>query len=235
MRVINLNTLAPFLLATATSAFVLQPSSRPYGIQSHTKLYNSRVDTTKAVQAALDASQKHGASSKEARILWDIVEEMDASDNSAAYTGGISEDECLLNGSDNPECQKYYNKLGQLHNVLEDNKFRMDQVKNLVAELQNIKLVDPSAASSGPSAMDGAGMQTAIKEAQEATSKYGIDSSEAKLAWESVEEIGASNNSEAYKPDLEDECLIETLQACQAIEELSRAVSLLQSDSRYQG
>lgn len=34
-----------------------------------------------AIQAAMDASKKYGAASKEARVLWDIVEEMDASDN----------------------------------------------------------------------------------------------------------------------------------------------------------
>ena len=34
-----------------------------------------------AIEAALEASKKYGPTSKEARVLWDIVEEMDASDN----------------------------------------------------------------------------------------------------------------------------------------------------------
>merc|ERR1712008_656148 len=37
------------------------------------------------IEAALAASKEHGPTSKEARVLWDIVEEMDASDNSAAF------------------------------------------------------------------------------------------------------------------------------------------------------
>ena len=36
---------------------------------------------TEAIQAALDASRKYGATSPEAQVLWDAVEEMNASDN----------------------------------------------------------------------------------------------------------------------------------------------------------
>jgi hypothetical protein len=42
---------------------------------------SERVDSSEAIKAALDASKKYGASSPEARVLWDIVEEMDAADN----------------------------------------------------------------------------------------------------------------------------------------------------------
>jgi len=40
-----------------------------------------RIDSSAAVQAALEASKKFGPSSKEAALAWEIVEEMDASDN----------------------------------------------------------------------------------------------------------------------------------------------------------
>lgn len=40
-----------------------------------------------AIKAAMEASKKHGPTSKEARVLWDIVEEMDASDN--RYVGFV--------------------------------------------------------------------------------------------------------------------------------------------------
>lgn len=36
------------------------------------------VDTTEAVKAAKEASEKYGATSPEARIAWENVEEMDA-------------------------------------------------------------------------------------------------------------------------------------------------------------
>ena len=42
---------------------------------------NARVDTTEAIQEAMAASKKFGPTSKEARVAWEAVEEMDASDN----------------------------------------------------------------------------------------------------------------------------------------------------------
>lgn len=44
-------------------------------------LSNARVDSASAVAEALEISKKFGATSKEARIAWENVEEMDSSDN----------------------------------------------------------------------------------------------------------------------------------------------------------
>lgn len=41
----------------------------------------ARPDTSKQVEAALEASHEYGPTSPEARIAWEAVEEMDASDN----------------------------------------------------------------------------------------------------------------------------------------------------------
>jgi CP12 domain len=41
----------------------------------------ARADASAAIKAALDASKKFGATSPEARVAWDTVEEIDASDN----------------------------------------------------------------------------------------------------------------------------------------------------------
>ena len=41
-----------------------------------------RGDSSAATEAALEASRKFGGTSKEARVAWDIVEEIRASDNS---------------------------------------------------------------------------------------------------------------------------------------------------------
>jgi len=46
-----------------------------------TTALSERLDSSDAIQAALDASKKYGAASPEARVLWDIVEEMDSADN----------------------------------------------------------------------------------------------------------------------------------------------------------
>jgi CP12 domain len=66
--------LASWLLAA--QAFAPLSVSRP-----STGLYNERPDASQAIKDAMAASEKFGATSKEARVAWDAVEEMDASDN----------------------------------------------------------------------------------------------------------------------------------------------------------
>ena len=44
-------------------------------------LFSTRPDTSEYVAAALEASKKFGSTSKEARLAWEQVEEMDSSDN----------------------------------------------------------------------------------------------------------------------------------------------------------
>jgi hypothetical protein len=41
-----------------------------------------------------------------------------------------------------------------------------------------------------------------------------------------VEEIASSGNSSVGAPDLDDECLIETMEACEALEEINRLATL---------
>lgn len=60
-------------LASSAAAFAPVPSAR-----INTALQAAGAD---AIEAALAASKEHGATSKEARVLWDIVEEMDSADN----------------------------------------------------------------------------------------------------------------------------------------------------------
>ena len=66
------------LLAVAsTQAFA--PSNMPKA-RSNTQLY-SRTDSSDLIQQALAASKKYGASSPEARLAWEAVEEVDSADN----------------------------------------------------------------------------------------------------------------------------------------------------------
>lgn len=69
-------SLAFLLFAASTEAFA--PAT--FGVRSMTQLA-SRVDSTSLVDEALAASKKFGASSKEARLAWEAVEEVDSSDN----------------------------------------------------------------------------------------------------------------------------------------------------------
>ena len=80
-------------------------------------------------------------------------------------------------------------------------------------------------------------MVAALAEANKLTKEFGVGSTEAKLAWETVEDIAKNDYSEAVKDDLSDECLIETIEACEAIEEMQRALHVNEhaGSGRYQG
>lgn len=47
----------------------------------HHLILKARADSSDAINEALKISSKYGNDSKEARVAWDIVEEMDACDN----------------------------------------------------------------------------------------------------------------------------------------------------------
>jgi len=182
---------------------------------------NANSNADDAIKEALETSKKYGITSKEARVAWDIVEEINASNNSAAYTGGVSK-------------EVYENKISELSDLLEDYKPKIDSIKNLAMEVRNIKLAQPRA--SAPS-IDSESTIQALAEAKDAVKLHGPTSVEAKLAWETVEEIASNNMSEVTKGNIEDECLVEALEACEAIEEIRRVVFLekKQHEGRYHG
>ena len=63
------------LAATAVQGFAPAAIS----VRPSTSLFD-RPDSSEAVKAAMEASKKFGATSKEARMAWETVEEMDSSD-----------------------------------------------------------------------------------------------------------------------------------------------------------
>merc|ERR1719356_1207 len=84
----------------------------------------ARVDSSDAVTKALEASKKFGAASKEARLAWETVEEIDSSDNSAAYSGGINVEECY-NDPNSDKCKDYEDKMAELGSLIEENKAKI--------------------------------------------------------------------------------------------------------------
>lgn len=173
-------------------------------VQSGRNSVALRAAGPEAIQAAMDASKKYGPASKEARVLWDIVEEMDASDNSAAYQAPVEDSE-------------YEAKVKALSQMLTKTKDELDQVKQMAAELQGVKVAKP--ASSGPvNPVAEAAMKSAVAAAKAAVEEFGEGSTEATLAWETVEEIASSSNSIASQPSLEEECLIDLIEGCEALE-----------------
>lgn len=193
------------LIASKATAFV-QPSRSMFGVTALNSVADDK--SSEAVKAALEASRTHGPTSKEARIAWETVEELNASDNSAAYTGGAIDD------------AEYDEKLAALSEILQDQKDQISTVKSLAEEIRSVKLTKPS---SSPQVVSD-DMVAALDEAKALTAEFGVQSNQAKLAWETVEDIASNDSSEAMKGSLEEECLVEVIEACEAIEELQRAL-----------
>jgi len=214
-----------FLIAATASAF----STARFAVRQPT-LLRSKADASAAIKEALAASEEFGAASPQARVAWEIVEEIDSADNSAAFKGGVSEQECETTETDN-ECEEYEDKLGALAALLEENKGQIEKVKNLSLELKAIKMVDPASLSS----VDTSTMRMALDEAKESTEKFGADSTEAKLAWETVEEIASSGRGEESRAPLYEECLSEAVEACEAMDELAVAMYLQKSTTGSYG
>merc|ERR1719148_335799 len=91
--------LASIILATA-QAFAPNAFRQNVAFGLYSTLTNDE-----AIQNAMQLSKDKGATSSEARVAWDIVEELNASDNSAAFAGGISDD-CLIDAP-TEECTDY--------------------------------------------------------------------------------------------------------------------------------
>jgi len=143
--------------------------------------------------------------------------------------GGLDE-ECLMSNSE--ACAAYDAKIAALSEILESQKAQIAQVATLAQEIQAIKLSKPPSApkTSSPA------MKAAIAEAMEASEKFGKTSSEAVLAWETVEEIASADNSVVVGATLDEECLVEAIESCNALEELSRVINLEKNaDGAYSG
>jgi len=194
------------LLPLGIQAFAPAVRNSPAFTRSSTAVFAADAVT---VAEALAISKKFGAQSKEAASAWDAVEEMDAADNSAAYS------------ADSTNTDEYKEKVKLLALLLEESQAKIQSIKTLTEEVKAVQIVD---APSARSTVDPAAMKSVLKEAQEAEKKFGKDSTEAMVAWDIVEEVASSDRSGAIGGSIEDECLVEALEACEALEELNRAV-----------
>ncbi|KAL3817616.1 hypothetical protein ACHAXA_006505 [Cyclostephanos tholiformis] len=191
-------------LITSSAAFAPAPIAR----RSVVSLLESASAT--AIEAALEASKTHGPTSKEARLLWEVVEEMNASDNSAAYKPAVVDAD-------------YEAKVKSLAQMLTKTKEELQMVRQLAEDLKGVKLAAPLSRTAVPAYP--ADMKAALSAARAATEEFGIQSTEAKLAWETVEEIAASStDNEATRAPLDEECLVELIEGCEALEKFKAAL-----------
>ncbi|KAL3945050.1 MAG: hypothetical protein SGBAC_000841 [Bacillariaceae sp.] len=213
--IINASLMLAVTSGPSTSAFFLSNS----GIQGQWRKEapsavrkQTRVDTSDLIEEALTASKTYGASSPEARLAWDVVEEIDAMDNNAA-TLGIA-----------PENQE---EIQALNARLEQHQPTMITLENIPAEIKPIKL---STTKTTTPKEDSDKLKEALKNARQQTQDFGIHSSEAKIAWETVEELSSSDRSENAMGGMltPEECSVDASSgdACEAMEELNRVLHM---------
>lgn len=214
-------------LATQTYAFVFPVFSRRTALLSLPA--TSRPDASALVEEALKITSALGIDSKEARLAWEAVEEVDSSDTSPASKGSY-ETECDVNFGSAPakECMEYAIFLDELYNLRDalSDKVEHRQKAGLLDALKVVKLQDRK----GVPAKSSVELTAALKAAKAATSEHGIQSAEARLAWETYEEIASNGLDNAIGVALDDECQYEYgSESCKAIEELDRVLPILQS------
>lgn len=175
--------LAHIFKSTTVVAFSTLPPTRDI---TQTVVHGTlRPDASEAIAEAMKLTEELGATSNEARVAWDIVEEMDSNDSSPAYldttaigVNALSED--------------YYGKIRSLHYLMEDTNWSMQQMKRLIKEIKALEMKDPSLAriSEGP---HGDALKAALSDAKAAAEVYGASSAEAKKAWDKLDSCFGSN------------------------------------------
>jgi len=196
-----------------------------FGVQSNSALMaEPRPDTSELIQTALEASKKFGASSAEARLAWETVEEMDASSRTnSAMSMGTNLEECEVEDEPSKACVDYGEKMEELSKLIAQSGPVVSSLKDIALEMKAIKLtaVDIPTGEANPAITE------ALKDAKAATEEFGADSTEAMLAWETLEEISSSSEaSGALGGRLDEECLTDMIEACQGLEEVQRVLKL---------
>jgi len=177
----------------------------------------------KLIAEAMKMTKKYGATSTEARLAWEAVEEVNASDNSVASMGSL-DDECAIEVV-SEECLEYGDALNELQELIDANSgpdFEALVAEELASSVQPVKLAAP-ATGPGPASLE---LQKALEEARSVTASKGLTSPEATIAWETVEQIAAAGNTNALGGSLSsDECFVEAArEACAALEELNKII-----------
>mmetsp|Transcript_18066 Transcript_18066/g.43741 ORF Transcript_18066/g.43741 Transcript_18066/m.43741 type:complete len:266 (+) Transcript_18066:48-845(+) len=173
-----------------------------------------------AIANANAISQQFGASSKEAALAWEAVEEIDSRDNSAAYTTDTSK---VMTAEELREAtSQYETNLKTVQRLTRDLKKAQKHMKDVATQLQALKIQAPE----NRPAPKSLALDKALQDAKSASIEYGKSSPEARLAWEDVEEIASAGLSSAFEvDDMTDECLLEAAEICLALEELDRFIN----------
>jgi hypothetical protein len=136
------------------------------------------------------------------------------------------DDECEIEEV-SPKCEEYgrfLEELFTLRDSIRGNQATGNKKASLAETLKMVKLGKPESAP----VVSSAELTTALEAAKEATADHGVASVEARLAWETYEEIASSGFGNAVGINLAEECSVEAGQdACKAMEELERVMPVL--------
>lgn len=235
-------SLTAMMAVHAVSAF--QPivfSRNALGQSSRTAVLQANSEN---IRAAMEASERYGSTSPEARLAWETVEELDANANSFnAYQGNEEyrlSDEQFVQACREAQAfmELVLQRRGRTQNLLSNNNEQF--MKDVVAELQAIKLAPPEKQP----APQIPGLWDAKLKARAITQQYGVDSSEARLAWEEVEEIASAGletamGQQQQDPMSQQQRLGQAAEAYMALEELNRFLhyehdKMMHQDSQLQ-
>ena len=137
--------------------------------------------------------------------------------------GSLAEECEITEEAVNAACEEYDAKMQELEGLLKAQQPTIAALQDLATQVQQVKLAVPESKAGAKSPA----LATALEEAKRITQEKGITSPEAAVAWDTVEEIAAADNSAASAGSMsEDECLIEAaMEACEALSELNRVIS----------
>jgi pantoate kinase len=132
-----------------------------------------------------------------------------------------------------------YEKFLELQTLGEHQRLQAETAKYVTNHIRAVKLAPPEKLAS-KERLHNPILDHALSEAKTMTKLHGATSKEAKLAWEAVEQISSNDSSEVMKVSIDavdGECLVEMIEACEAMEELNRALFLNENKEvgRYQG
>lgn len=205
------NSILLIAFLAGVKGFTVLPTSH----SSKTALKLAQDESQVAINEALDASRKFGPQSKEARVAWDIVEEINASDNSVATKPALDDHAHVAS-----------NLLSGMHHQVHVFPATVEKIKLLKRNEIDLDLDGAEAHITDTHHMDTV-LREAMAHAELVTDEYGATSTEARLAWETVEDILSNDNREAMKGSIvneDEECLVELAQACEAMEELNKVL-----------
>lgn len=139
-------------------------------------------------------------------------------------THGNLDQECSVEDTSDA-CLEYGRFLTELYTLRDSIDDKGPNKKASLADaLKMIKLEQPESAKA-PTSPE---LTAALEAAKKATEQHGASSTEARLAWETYEEIASSGIDNAIGINLAEECSIESgSDACRAMEELERVMPVL--------